>query len=314
MISLLAAPIGVLMGLAIAYQTGINSVLRKNVVSPLLSSFVSFGVGSIALLALMAAQAEPIAVSGELISQSPWWIWLGGLLAMFGLTVNILIFPRLGSVQTAIMPILGQVITGTFIDTFGWFNAPQYNFSLLRFSGLALVMIGIFVAIVLPSLRQQKVLERREKSLLPWQLLGIAGGVASGITPAVNAALRHTLGSTTQSVFVPFIIGAVLLALVISLKEPRTWAHLRHALQQPKPWWQWLGGILGALYIGGIVIIVPEIGTGGAIVTSLLGLLLGSLIIDRFGLLGAAKKPVSLVQILGLLVLLGGIVLIQFSK
>ena len=95
MISLVAAPVGVLVGMGIALQTGINSVLRKNVVSPLLSSFVSFGFGSLLLILLIFVQNEPLAFSTETLSQSPWWIWLGGLLAMFGLTINILIFPRL---------------------------------------------------------------------------------------------------------------------------------------------------------------------------------------------------------------------------
>ena len=314
MISLVAASVGVLVGMGIALQTGINSVLRKNVVSPLLSSFVSFGFGSLLLILLIFVQNEPLAFSTETLSQSPWWIWLGGLLAMFGLTVNILIFPRLGSVQTAIMPILGQVITGTLIDTFGWFSAPQYDFSLLRLVGLAAVMVGIGVAIVLPSFKQRSLKTRAESSLLVWQILGISGGVASGITPAVNAALRQTLHSTSFAVFVPFAIGTLLLALVICCKEPTAWRYLKNALKQPQPWWQWFGGLLGAIYIGGIVLIVPQIGTGGAIVTSLLGLLVGSLLIDQFGLLGTNKKPISAIQIVGLLVLLAGVVIIQISK
>ncbi|MBF0752586.1 MULTISPECIES: DMT family transporter [unclassified Pasteurella] len=314
MIALFSAPIGVLVGIGIAFQTGMNSVLRQNVRSPLLSSFVSFGVGSILLILLILIQNEPLTISTEIFIQSPWWIWLGGLLAMFGLTVNILIFPRLGSVQTAIMPILGQVITGSLIDTFGWFSAPQYDFSLLRFLGVTIVMVGIGIAIVLPSFKRNSPEKCGQYSLIFWQILGIGGGIASGITPAINTALRQTLQSTTLSVFVPFIMGTLLLALVICFKELTAWRHLKNALKEPQPWWQWLGGLLGAVYIGGIVIIVPQIGTGGAIVTSLFGLLLGSLIIDQFGLLGASKKTVNAIQIVGLLVLLIGVVMIQMSK
>ena len=163
MISLLAAPIGVLVGMAIAFQTGVNSALRQKVVSPLLSSFISFGSGSIILILLILLQNENFPVSAEMINQSSWWIWIGGLLAMFGLTVNILIFSRLGSVQTAIMPILGQVVTGTFIDTFGWFNAPQYDFSLLRFTGLAAVIAGIGIAIILPAVKKPNRAKKRRK-------------------------------------------------------------------------------------------------------------------------------------------------------
>ncbi|OOF54344.1 orotate transporter [Rodentibacter genomosp. 2] len=312
MLLYLAALIGIAVGMGIAFQTGINAVLRKAVVSPLLSSFVSFFVGSVVLILLLILQGETLAITDDVVVKSPWWIWFGGLLVMFGLTVNILIFPRLGSVQTAIMPILGQVITGSLIDTFGWFSAPEYEVTPLRIVGLASVLVGIFVAIVLPSLKQQT--QRREGSIFIWQLLGILGGVASGITPAVNATLRLTLNSTLQSVLVPFVIGTVLLAVVISFKEPIAWRNLAVTIKRPQPYWQWFGGILGAIYIGGIVIIVPEIGTEGAIVTSLLGLLIGSLLIDQFGLLGANKKTIGFWQILGLIILLAGIVMIQLSK
>lgn len=65
MISLVAASVGVLVGMGIALQTGINSVLRKNVVSPLLSSFIAFSVGSILLILLIFVQNEPLVVSTE---------------------------------------------------------------------------------------------------------------------------------------------------------------------------------------------------------------------------------------------------------
>lgn len=201
MISLVAAPVGVLVGMGIALQTGINSVLRKNVVSPLLSSFVSFGFGSILLIVLIFVQNEPLAVSTETLSQSPWWIWLGGLLAMFGLTVNILIFSRLGSVQTAIMPILGQVITGTLIDTFGWFSAPQYDFTLLRLVGLAAVMVGIGVAIVLPSLKQRSLKNRAESSLLVWQILASAA--------AWHRALRQRSMLPCARPYIPLVLRSL---------------------------------------------------------------------------------------------------------
>ncbi|WP_241482375.1 DMT family transporter [Muribacter muris] len=188
------------------------------------------------------------------------------------------------------------------MTTFGWFSAPQYDFTLLRLVGLVAVMAGIGVAIVLPSLKQRDLKTREESSLLIWQILGISSGVASGITPARLA------------VFVPLAIGSLLLALVICCKEPTAWRHLKNALKQPQPWWQWFGGLLGTIYIGGIVLIVPQIGTGGAIVTSLFGLLVGSLIIDQFGLLGATKKTINAIQIVGLLVLLTGAVIIQISK
>ncbi|WP_018651097.1 DMT family transporter [Actinobacillus capsulatus] len=301
------------LGVMIAFQTAINVRLRQAVVSPFLASFVSLAVGAVALGVATLVQGDSLLISSEQIAASPWWSWIGGVLAMGGLTINILIFPRLGSVQTAVMPILGQVVTGVIIDTFGLFQSPQFALSWLRLAGVALVLFGIFVAIILPSLKAKSAVKNDEKSLLGWQLLGIFGGVLVGMTPAVNAALRHTLGSPLQSAFVPFFTAAVLLALFVSLTEPLAWQRLATACHNTA-FWQWTGGVLGAAYVFGIILLVPLIGTGGAIIASLFGLIAGSLIIDQFGLLGATRKPINIWQILGLAILLSGIVVIQLSK
>ena len=55
-------------------------------------------------------------------STEPWWIWIGGALGVIYLTGNIVLFPKLGSVQTVIMPILGQIVMSMLIDNFGWFT------------------------------------------------------------------------------------------------------------------------------------------------------------------------------------------------
>lgn len=103
--------------------------------------------------------------------------------------------------------------------------------------------------------------------------------------------LRKNVVSPLLSSFVSFGFGSILLILLIFVQnEPL--AVSTETLSQ-SPWWIWFGGLLGAIYIGGIVLIVPQIGTGGAIVTSLFGLLVGSLLIDQFGLLGATKNRLT---------------------
>lgn len=59
-----------------------------------------------------------------------WWDFL---------TSNVLLFPRLGAVQTVILPILGRILMGTLIDSFGWFHAMQLQMTLMRFWELSLL-------------------------------------------------------------------------------------------------------------------------------------------------------------------------------
>ncbi|MFU2099001.1 DMT family transporter [Mannheimia haemolytica] len=110
--------IGILAGVLIAFQSAINARLRMHVGAAFLTSFVSFSVGLLFLLGLSLIMQQTPAFSLDNLGNVPLWAWTGGLLGMVGLTANVLIFPKLGGVQTAVMPILGQVLMGVLIDTF----------------------------------------------------------------------------------------------------------------------------------------------------------------------------------------------------
>jgi len=86
---IILALVPVLMGCGIAMQTAINSKLRYFVKSPYLASTVSFTIGALFLIALTIMSGESPFVSTNIIIGNPWWIWLGGLLGVIGLTANI---------------------------------------------------------------------------------------------------------------------------------------------------------------------------------------------------------------------------------
>lgn len=73
----------------------------------------------------------------------------------------------------------------------------------------------------------------------------------------------------------------------------------------------WIGGVIGALYVLGNVYLVPIVGTGLAVVIVLVGLMTGSLLIDQFGWFASKKNPITGIQLVGLLVMIGGVALIR---
>lgn len=73
----------------------------------------------------------------------------------------------------------------------------------------------------------------------------------------------------------------------------------------------WLGGIIGALFVLGNAFLVPQIGTGLAVVIVLVSLMIGSLLIDQFGWLESQRNPLTLAQLLGLIVMIAGVALIR---
>ena len=69
-------------GAMLPFQVGINAELAGWVGGPVRAAFVSFLVGTVALLVLALAFARG-APSGERLAQAPWWVWAGGLLGAF---------------------------------------------------------------------------------------------------------------------------------------------------------------------------------------------------------------------------------------
>ncbi|MGI1805496.1 DMT family transporter [Exiguobacterium sp. TDN 0502] len=306
---MLAIIIGCIIGLLVPVQTSVNTRLRGVVGSPFLASLISFTIGSLflfILVLLVDGNVTGLATAAD----EPFWIWGGGVLGVIYLTGNILLFPRLGGVQTVIMPIFGQVIMGLLIDHFGLFKANVTPLSLTRMIGAVLVLLGVVGTVALGDYlarRHQNHLEAQADSLFVWRILGILTGMMSAAQTAINGHLGTVLGSAVKGALISFVIGVITL-LLLNLLLRTKWQFDR---TQPLPAWIWIGGLIGALFVAGNAFIVPLVGTGLAVVIVTIGLLTGSLLIDRFGWFGAKKQPVTGVQIVSLLVMLGGIVLIR---
>jgi transporter family-2 protein len=306
---MLSIIIGFIIGLLVPVQTSVNTRLRGVVGSPFLASQISFSIGSLFLLILV------LLVDGNLagltaVADEPFWIWAGGILGVIFLTGNIWLFPRLGGVQTVIMPIFDQVITGLLIDHFGLFEANITTLSLRRIIGAALVLLGVVGTVALGDYfarRHKQQVVSTEKSLFLWRLLGIMTGTRGAAQTAINGHLGSVLGSAVEGALISFVIGTIAL-LLLNLILRTKWQIDR---SQPLPAWIWISGLIGALFVAGNAFIVPLVGKGLAVVIVTIGLLTGSLLIDRFGWFGAKKQPVTGVQIISLLVMLGGIVLIR---
>lgn len=307
---MLSALLGFFLGSGQALQTLINSRLRQFLGSPFYASFISFSVGSLTLALLVLLSGQPLWIESVHWQNLPFWAWLGGALGVVALTSNILLFPHLGSMQTALMPILGQVFMGVIIDHFGFFHAPQHGFSALRLAGLVLVLFGVFAAVVLPQRGTEAV--RAEQGLWGWRVLGIVAGALGATQTAINGTLGRELDSALMAALVSFVVGALCLLAILLVKR-ESWRALPQAIKQGMPKWCLTGGALGALFVSGAVLLVHWVGTGLTVMVMLLGLIGGSLIIDQLGILGTPKKRILPVQLAGLALLLGGIALVRLG-
>lgn len=143
---------------------------------------------------------------------------------------------------------------------------------------------------------------------LVYVLLAILAGVGLPVQLGMNNQLRIMTGSPMSAAFISFLVGAVILGLYVVL--------LRQPLPAPMqisntPWWVWLGGVVGALYIAISIIVAPKIGPAVMFSLVVAGQMINSLVIDQFGLFGFEVHPLSLLRVLGVALLIGGVVLIR---
>lgn len=227
---MLAILVGFIIGVGLPMQTSINSRLRSSVGSPFLSSFASFGVGTIFLAVITLIESHTLGVSLSLFTSKPVWIWLGGLFGVIYLTSNILLFPKLGSVQTVIMPVLGQILAGLIIDNFGLFDSPRRALTVTRGIGALMVLAGVIITVAAKGWldrRHNRILEdaeteaaTKQSGLWLWRVLGVIAGMFSATQTAVNGHLGSVLGSAVHAAFVSFFVGTLGLIILVLLLRP----------------------------------------------------------------------------------------------
>ncbi len=141
-----------------------------------------------------------------------------------------------------------------------------------------------------------------------WLLFALAGGMAlslqAGLNGGLGRVLGHPLWATLASLTVS-IATVVPIMLILRLKLPAA------ENAAAAPWWQWLGGVLGALYVTAALAATPKLGVTTAVAAVITGQLVMSLILDHFGLIGLARQPIDLPRLAGVGLLLAGLFLIR---
>jgi transporter family-2 protein len=120
--------------------------------------------------------------------------------------------------------------------------------------------------------------------------LAVIAGVMLPTQAAINARLARTLGGPVWAAAVSGVVLTIVLAVIASAASrggPRVGA--LGAL----PWWAWTGGLCGALVLSATTAVTPRLGAGSMIALVMIGQVVGSLVLDNFGLLGLETQPLS---------------------
>ena len=141
-------------------------------------------------------------------------------------------------------------------------------------------------------------------------LLAVIAGAVVPFQSAINAnlgrGLGHPLWATLASLLVSIV---VLLPVIVAMRLPLpTLAFITKA-----PLWMWAGGAFGVCFISLALMLLPKLGASGFIALALAGQVVASLALDHFGLFGLVERQMTLPRVLGAVLLIAGVVLIQFS-
>jgi bacterial/archaeal transporter family-2 protein len=143
---LLLMPLAFGIGIALTIQTAINSQLREFLYSPLQAGLLSFIVGTILLALLVTFQATP-KPSLETLSQIPWYLWIGGCLGVYAISISILTAPKLGFLTFSGLVIFGQIIMSMVLDQFGWIGVEKTPVNWQRLLGAIIIFIGVILTL-----------------------------------------------------------------------------------------------------------------------------------------------------------------------
>lgn len=267
-----AAALGaaVLSGGLVAVQQRINGELGVDLDAPLLAALVSFGIGLVGVVAVVAARA-PSRRALAAVRQVPWWGRLAGLGGASLVAVGAFAAPQLGVALLTVGLVAGQTTGGLVVDRLGLGPGGAHLLTVPRVAGAVLCLLAVGLGAAGGAAREA------DPVLL---VLVVAAGFAIAVQQALNGRVRRTTGDAAVATLVNFVVGTAALALAVLAVLV-----LRGGLPDgdwpgPGQWYLYLGGPLGAVFVGMAAVVVRRLGVLRLGLAIIAGQLAGALAVD----------------------------------
>ena len=143
-------------------------------------------------------------------------------------------------------------------------------------------------------------------------LLGLAAltGVCISMQASANGSFRRNLGDPGIAAFFS-ICGTIVTAVALMVLFRPTFPPL--AVIRATPWWNWIGGPLGALIVLAGATLAPRIGAAAFIASLVAGQLFCSLLLDHYGLMNLPQQSITAGRLMGAALVFVGVVLVKYS-
>ena len=95
-------------------------------------------------MVLLQNQPKP---SLQQLSQIPWFLWLGGFLGVYAISLSIYTAPKLGFLTLSGLIIFGQLAMSLLLDHFGWLGTEKMPVNWQRLLGAIIIFVGVMLTL-----------------------------------------------------------------------------------------------------------------------------------------------------------------------
>lgn len=132
--------------------------------------------------------------------------------------------------------------------------------------------------------------------------MALVAGVLGSVQVAIMGRFGDRIGSFEALAFSTVVTAVVAAAALLVTQQ--SLGGFEAAIRSPA--WLWLGGLCGAFIVLSVTVAGPRIGTAATIALLIAGQLAMGAAIDRFGLFGLERIPLSSTRVVGLVLLAVG--------
>lgn len=140
-------------------------------------------------------------------------------------------------------------------------------------------------------------------------LIAVLAGILNMLQSGSNATLNEKLGVGPAVPALIVYAGGILSVLMLWPWLGKPLAPLA-ANAAGVPWWAWIGGLLGAVYVLTTLTVAKGMGAGAFTAVTLTAAIVTSLLLDRYGLMGFEQRPLTLLRGIGGALMVGGVLLV----
>ena len=278
-----------LVGAGIACQARINGELGTELGDGYIASVISFGSGLVLMLVILAL-SKPGRAGFRIIHTAlrtreiPWWLVMGGASGALFVLSQGLAAGLLGIAVFTVAVVFGQTLSGLVVDRRGMGSTPPRSITPARIVGSALMLAAVVLVVSTQFIG----------SVPLWLvLLPFVAGLAIPWQQAANGEVRMLSGSPVTATVVNFVVGTTLLVLAAAVHA----AFVGLPTAYPTNPVLYLGGAIGAGFIGLGAILAPRIGVLLLALGTISGQLIVALLLDI--VVPADGHPLAITTVIG---------------